>query len=288
MKTFEELTHIANTLIKQLSLKIEIITPEMARVYLNTSVGNRVIKQDILRGLVSYLKNDTFKVNGETIVFDSEGSLMDGHHRLEAVAAAGVPAIFIVVRGVERSTWTTMDSGTARSLGDVFRIEGIPNYNSVSSVVAGTYAMRNNKIGTNTLGAGNKLKRDGLTRDDALGLYYKYEDTWQLAVRTGISLRNKLPGYFNVKEVGVISAYLIIFLHHDAKRVTEFWDLVATGDGIYASLRSVFLKDMQETRYKRLTSKARQSLIATAWNIHLKNKRAKRFSFDLTVTVSFT
>nr|DAI51195.1 MAG TPA: pNOB8 ParB like protein [Caudoviricetes sp.]DAQ75685.1 MAG TPA: pNOB8 ParB like protein [Caudoviricetes sp.] len=288
MKTFEELTHIANTLIKQLSLKIEIITPEMARVYLNTSVGNRVIKQDILRGLVSYLKNDTFKVNGETIVFDSEGSLMDGHHRLEAVAAAGVPAIFIVVRGVERSTWTTMDSGTARSLGDVFRIEGIPNYNSVSSVVAGTYAMRNNKIGTNTLGAGNKLKRDGLTRDDALGLYYKYEDTWQLAVRTGISLRNKLPGYFNVKEVGVISAYLIIFLHHDAKRVTEFWDLVATGDGIYASLRNVFLKDMQETRYKRLTSKARQSLIATAWNIHLKNKRAKRFSFDLTVTVSFT
>lgn len=288
MKTFEELTHIANTLIKQLSLKIEIITPEMARVYLNTSVGNRVIKQDILRGLVSYLKNDTFKVNGETIVFDSEGSLMDGHHRLEAVAAAGVPAIFIVVRGVERSTWTTMDSGTARSLGDVFRIEGIPNYNSVSSVVAGTYAMRNNKIGTNTLGAGNKLKRNGLTRDDALGLYYKYEDTWQLAVRTGISLRNKLPGYFNVKEVGVISAYLIIFLHHDAKRVTEFWDLVATGDGIYASLRNVFLKDMQETRYKRLTSKARQSLIATAWNIYLKNKRAKRFSFDLTVTVSFT
>lgn len=288
MKTFEELTHIANTLIKQLSLKIEIITPEMARAYLNTSVGNRVIKQDILRGLVSYLKNDTFKVNGETIVFDSEGSLMDGHHRLEAVAAAGVPAIFIVVRGVERSTWTTMDSGTARSLGDVFRIEGIPNYNSISSVVAGTYAMRNNKIGTNTLGAGNKLKRDGLTRDDALGLYYKYEDTWQLAVRTGISLRNKLPGYFNVKEVGVISAYLIIFLHHDAKRVTEFWDLVATGDGIYASLRNVFLKDMQETRYKRLTSKARQSLIATAWNIHLKNKRAKRFSFDLTVTVSFT
>lgn len=288
MKTFEELTHIANTLIKQLSLKIEIITPEMARAYLNTSVGNRVIKQDILRGLVSYLKNDTFKVNGETIVFDSEGNLMDGHHRLEAVAAAGVPAIFIVVRGVERSTWTTMDSGTARSLGDVFRIEGISNYNNVSSVIAGTYAMRNNKIGTNTLGAGNKLKRDGLTRDDALGLYYKYEDTWQLAVRTGISLRNKLPGYFNVKEVGVISAYLIIFLHHDAKRVTEFWDLVATGDGIYASLRNVFLKDMQETRYKRLTSKARQSLIATAWNIHLKNKRAKRFSFDLTVTVSFT
>ena len=232
----------------------------MARVYLNTSVGNRVIKQDILRGLVSYLKNDQFKVNGETIVFDSEGSLMDGHHRLEAVAASGVPAIFIVVRGVERSTWTTMDSGTARSLGDVFRIEGIPNYNSVSSVVAGTYAMRNNKIGTNTLGAGNKLKRDGLTRDDALALYYKHEDIWQLAVRTGIGLRNKLPGYFNVKEVGVISAYLIIFLHHDAKKVTEFWDLVATGDGIYASLRNVFLKDMQETRYKRLSSKARQSL----------------------------
>lgn len=76
MRTFEELTRIANTLIKQLSLKVEIITPEMARVYLNTSVGNRVIKQDILRGLVSYLKNDQFKVNGETIVFDSEGSLM--------------------------------------------------------------------------------------------------------------------------------------------------------------------------------------------------------------------
>lgn len=77
-----------------------------------------------------------------------------------------------------------MDSGTARSLGDVFRIEGIPNYNSVSSVVAGTYAMRNNKIGTNTLGAGNKLKRDGVgimtkpLRGDAISNLLIGETNW--------------------------------------------------------------------------------------------------------------
>lgn len=287
MKSLKELTNTASILAKQISFEIEVITPEKAREYLATSIGNRLIKKDILTKLKAALTEGTFAVNGETIVFDSNGSLMDGHHRMEAIATSGIPAICLVVRGISRDVWTTMDSGTARSLGDVFRIEGIPNYNSVSTVVAGTNAMSLRKIGINTLGSSNKIDRDGLNRDRALKYYYANADTFQEVTRLGINVKNKLPGYFTAKEVGVISAHLILNLGHDHKKVAEFWDLVMTADGVFASLRSLFLKDMQDTKHKKLSAQARQTAIATVWNTFLQRKSAKRVSFNFEATIYF-
>lgn len=287
MKDLNQLLIEAQKLTNSISFTVEVVTPEIAIKYLNTSIGNRNIKKDTITALVNALTKGTFEVNGETIVFDQNGSLMDGHHRMEAIVRANVPAICLVIRGINRNTWTTMDSGTARSLGDVFKFEGIANYNSVSTIVAGTFAMIKNKVGINTLGAGNKLNREGLSRKDALGLYYKYADIWQDATKLGINVRNKLPGLFTIKEVGIISAYLIICLHHSQEKVSEFWNLVINGDGIYASLRNLFLKDMQETRFKKMSAQSRQSCIACAWNRYLIDKRAKRVQYNFTEIVMF-
>lgn len=287
MKTLAELNNKALDLTEKLSFAIEVVTPEKAAMYLGTSIGNRNIKKDTMSALIDALSKGTFEVNGETIVFDQDGSLMDGHHRMEAIVRSKVPAICLIVRGIERNTWTTMDSGTARSLGDVFKFEGIPNYNSVSSIVAGTYAMSKGKIGINTLGSGNKLKRDCLSRKDALELYHKYANIWQEAARIGINTRYKLSGLFSIKEVGVISAHLVIYLHHSLEKVEEFWDLVINGDGIYASLRNLFLKDMQETRFKKMSAQSRQSCIASVWNKYLADKKAKRVQYSFTEIVMF-
>lgn len=287
MRDLNQLMAEAQRLAKTVKFSVEVITPEMAVDYLSTSIGNRNIKKDTLTALINALNKGTFEVNGETIVFDQNNSLMDGHHRMEAIARSSIPAICLVVRGINRNTWTTMDSGTARSLGDVFKFEGIANYSSVSTIVAGTFAMIKNKVGINTLGAGNKLNRDGLSRKDALGLYYKYANIWQDVTKLGINVRNKLPGLFTVKEVGVISAYLILSLHHSPEKVSEFWDMVINNDGIYASLRNLFLKDMQETRFKKMSAQARQSCIACAWNKYLINKKAKRVQYIFSEIVTF-
>lgn len=287
MKTLKELNNIAIALTEKLSFAVEVITPEKAAIYLNTSVGNRNIKKDTITALVNALNKGTFEVNGETIVFDQNGSLMDGHHRMEAIVRANAPAICLVIRGINRDTWTTMDSGTARSLGDVFKFEVIQNYSSVSTVVAGTFAMAKNKVGTNTLGSGNKLNREGLSRKDALELYYKHADIWQEVTKLGINTKNKLTGIFTIKEVGIISAYLIIYLHHDSEKVKEFWTLVVNGDGIYASLRNLFLKDMQETRFKKMSAQSRQSCIAAVWNKYLTDKKAKRVQYSFTELIMF-
>lgn len=220
MKDLNQLLIEAQKLTNSISFTVEVVTPEIAIKYLNTSIGNRNIKKDTITALVNALTKGTFEVNGETIVFDQNGSLMDGHHRMEAIVRANIPAICLVIRGINRNTWTTMDSGTARSLGDVFKFEGIANYNSVSTIVAGTFAMIKNKVGINTLGAGNKLNREGLSRKDA-------------------------------------------------------------------SLRNLFLKDMQETRFKKMSAQSRQSCIACAWNRYLIDKRAKRVQYNFTEIVMF-
>lgn len=147
--------------------------------------------------------------------------------------------------------------------------------------------MSKGKIGINTLGSGNKLKRDCLSRKDALELYHKYDNIWQEATRIGINTRYKLSGLFSIKEVGVISAHLVIYLHHSLEKVEEFWDLVINGDGIYASLRNLFLKDMQETRFKKMSAQSRQSCIASVWNKYLADKKAKRVQYSFTEIVMF-
>lgn len=287
METVNQLVVKAQNLAKTISFAIEVITPQTATKYLSTSVGNRNIKKDTMTALINALTKGTFEVNGETIVFDQNGSLMDGHHRMGAIIRANIPAICLVVRGINRNTWTTMDSGTARSLCDVFKFEGIANYSTISTIVAGTFAMAKNKIGINTLGAGNKLNRGGLSRKEALDLYYKHADVWQEITKLAINTKNKLPGLFSAKEVGIISAYLVLCLHHSFEKVSEFWDLVVNNDGIYASLRNLFLKDMQETRFKKMSAQSRQSCIACAWNRYLVDKKAKRVQYNFTEIVMF-
>ena len=73
--------------------KVEKITPEIAKIYYSRSTGNRVINRQAV-------KTGRWVLNGETICFDSNGVLRDGHHRLLTIIESGVTIEVLVVRGV--------------------------------------------------------------------------------------------------------------------------------------------------------------------------------------------
>jgi hypothetical protein len=68
-----------------------------------------------------------WKPNGETIKFTMDGVLLDGQHRLAAVALAGVGIETTVVWGLDPDCFDTIDSGRPRSAADMLAIQGIPN-----------------------------------------------------------------------------------------------------------------------------------------------------------------
>lgn len=128
-----------------MNIGVETITPDMARDILAVSsehFRNRPINtRGITKGATAYanaMRQGLWNAeNGETIKFDSDGILIDGWHRLEAVKMAGKPIQFLVVRGLQRNAFETIDVGTPRTLSDILYSDGcIRKYPKVISAGA--------------------------------------------------------------------------------------------------------------------------------------------------------
>ena len=84
-----------------LTVEVEIITPEMAEMYLANNAYHRKVKKKKVEAYVKDLQDGNWRLNGKTITFDSNGRLLGGQHRLHAVVESGLPLTTLVVRGLD-------------------------------------------------------------------------------------------------------------------------------------------------------------------------------------------
>lgn len=115
------------------SMSIEQITPDTAAKMLEHNEGNRklqVRKADSTRAI----ENDEFVLNGETIIFADDGTLLDGQHRLCACVAYNKPIVSIVVRGIPKDAQITIDTGKRRGVADNLTMRGYNNASIVGSI----------------------------------------------------------------------------------------------------------------------------------------------------------
>lgn len=116
------------------AITIEEITPEIAAEMLKSNTMNRKMAQ--MRGIetAAAIRNGEFELNGATIVFAEDGTLLDGQHRLFACVAYNTAITSIVVRGISKSAQITMDTGKRRSVSDYLSMRGYANTHIVSSI----------------------------------------------------------------------------------------------------------------------------------------------------------
>lgn len=142
----------------------ENITPAKAKEYLNTVVGNRPISKAFVHSYADTMKRGKWLLNGMCIIFDNEGHLIDGSHRLHAVIEAGIPVRFDVIRGVDPQSFTTYDCGRHRTVGQLLAMQDVKNYNLVASIVVANQ----NIINSGRLCASNTtIRRGGLDMSNA-------------------------------------------------------------------------------------------------------------------------
>lgn len=106
-------------------LKTELvtITPDMAREWLKANTKNRKIRPHVVDKYASDMMNGDWMVTHQGIAFDSEGTLIDGQHRLLAISKANVPVQMMVTRGFVPGTMSMIDVGAARKTSDIIRWE---------------------------------------------------------------------------------------------------------------------------------------------------------------------
>ena len=132
---------------KQGSPGLESVSPEKAAELLANRAGNRPVRQAKVRAFARDILAQRWMDNGQTLSIGTDGKLLDGQHRLLAIIEAGKTVSLRIVRGVNPAAFRTIDSGSARSFGDVLSIQGEASSSTLSAAVRflAVYRMRDGK-----------------------------------------------------------------------------------------------------------------------------------------------
>lgn len=103
---------------------VEMITPELAKEMLQTSVGNRRMRGWYVALLAAAMRRGEWRVTSNGIGFDVNGRLKDAHHRLNACVQAGVAFPSVVVFGMREDAYEVIDTGILRTYADRLDMPG--------------------------------------------------------------------------------------------------------------------------------------------------------------------
>lgn len=100
-------------------------TPEQACALLEkneTRDFQRSVNQTLVMRIAEDLRRGRWVVNGETIIIDKTGRVVDGQHRLWGCFESGKPVTTWVIEGVEPEAFKTIDTGRCRTASDMIGI----------------------------------------------------------------------------------------------------------------------------------------------------------------------
>ena len=112
------------------------VTPELAQHLLALiNTHNRPLSPARVRQYVDVLKRGQYVFNGESIQIGLTESghmqLLNGQHRLQACAVAGIEFETVLVLGLPISVFSTIDRGKTRSHSDVLSVAGFKNTHNI-------------------------------------------------------------------------------------------------------------------------------------------------------------
>jgi len=122
-----------------ISVYLAEITPEVAMTLLQRKNTNRSIRLSQLRRLKRAIEKSRWQINGETIIFDHEGRLVEGQHRLQAVIDLQQTIWTLVVHGIDFERFKTMGQGAKRTAGDILGIQGVKNATNIAAALRWVY-----------------------------------------------------------------------------------------------------------------------------------------------------
>jgi hypothetical protein len=169
--------HLASC--QAVSMSQEELTPEKAAFFLHYNIANnRPINKKIEEYKRDMLAGDWQDGHPAPIVFDVDGNLIDGQHRLLAVVQTGVTISVWVYRGAERKTQETIDTGKSRTLEHTLHMMGEKNVNTLTSILRGLHNYEANKKSIERRSPRGISNRHALQMLEDNGDYYRALTLW--------------------------------------------------------------------------------------------------------------
>jgi hypothetical protein len=104
-----------------------LVTPAMAREMLQKNPRNRSLRRSNVRYLATELRSGRWRLTHQGVAVATDGTLLDGQHRLSAIIEADTSALINVSYDCDPELFTVIDTGSARTSADVLRTAGAVN-----------------------------------------------------------------------------------------------------------------------------------------------------------------
>lgn len=255
----------------------ENITPAKALEYINTNKdNNRPISKSVVHSYADTMKKGKWLLNGECIIFDNEGRLQNGFHRMHGVIEAGIPVRFDVCRGVDAEAFTTYDCGRHRTVGQLLAMQNVKHYNLVGAIItANERLIKSGRLYENNANSnGNGIKR---TNTDNYESYRKDPDGFNETASEIVRLRNQC----RAQIPGSWSGGFLYFMTHTGgytkQEVLPFIEALYSLDTAPIAVCNMLRKTIQDVAMsgKKLGAETLWVFIVKAWNHYIKGTTPK-------------
>lgn len=243
-----------------LSVRVEVIDPESALSILERSEAagftNRKIRKTRVARYAHDMVSGKWGFTGEPIIIGRGGELFNGNHRMHGIIDSSAVLPMIVVRGVDRSAYDSIDSGFARGAADVLGAAGYDNRNALASAARWLWRHENG----------------GILNSNAIITFSNGAAVGVVQRNPGLIASVKRAQHAGLRTIAPISP--MAFCHYvlgriDQKDADEFFDDLERGEGLTAKdpvwhLRQRLIS--QKSSFAKVRPEHLVILVFKAWN----------------------
>lgn len=247
---------------------IEEVTPMQAALWLEVNTHNRPMQFARAQALAGAITRGEWAVNGDAIRFATNGQLIDGQHRLQAIVIANKAVKTLIVRGLAPDSFATIDTNrNVRTARDVMALAGVTNYSIISPIT---------RLVFNYETSGNPYLAD-------MDKVPSAEQLLVIAQRPGFSLlaNRVLASRWCRKFVGTaLTGFgMYVFGNYREEHAAAFFRKLETGIGLEAGSPILLLREKMINSlgtHERLRPVSKAALLFKAFRLYLLGVEVKQ------------
>lgn len=253
----------------RVDVKVIMTDAPMAKRWLTKNTRNRKMRTTTVQRYRSDMEGGRWTFAADPIRFDADGSLIDGQHRLAALAETeGITLPMLVVRGLPEDAQSVMDQGARRTPGDQLALKGVKDANAVAAAVKQYLIWREGLLFRD-----NKVVQATITTPRI--------EEWVDANPVPLANFQQIIGLTKQNDAppSIAGAAAIRFMQVDAASAVEFFTLLARGAGTEGHPIVTLDKRLQRNRREglKMTGRDYLSLFILAWNAWRDGRQMAKF-----------
>lgn len=241
---------------------VDISSDDAARILTEANHSNRPLKKSVLETYARDLAAGAWALTGEPLIFDSEGQLLNGQHRLNGAVVSGHALKTLVVAGVAPKAFRYLDSGEKRRGADVLALLGEKNTKLLQATLRLLYSFDTGELGSQKRSPSNAELEDELLKHSA--------------IRDVVGTLDRVKG----ASESALTTLRYLFNRVDQGRAETFFARLADGVGLDATSPIYVLRERLSKEYKKLPTREVLALVIKTWNAYLTAAIIRRISWS--------